>query len=234
MKVLLTLLDANLQLHKHAAKALAKAVEERRFLMRPTYLLNEHLFFQAYLALREVEVRELRLLHETALLEERLKREGQARLLEQQLEKTLKAQEAGNGKDGGIVSKKDLKKQEKVVNKDRKQMLECAEAITDIYLKQHEALIQAANLFKGLDPSLVLVQPRADRKFLKVYARVGGKEHSLRKLVVEEVQRTKPLNLARGLETHRRKMRHHMTALSHARRQFTALIHAHIPMIGVL
>ncbi len=234
MKVLVTLLDANLKLHRHAAKALAKAVEEQRFLMRPTYLLNEHLFFQAYLALREVEVRELRLLHETALLEERLKREAQARILEQKLEKTLKAQAAGDGKNGGIVTKKDLKRQEKVVNKDRKQMVECAEAIIAIYLKQHEALIQAATLFKGLDHSLVLVQPRADRKFLKAYTRAGGKEHSLLKLVVEEVQFAQPLDLAKGLEAHRRKMRHHMTALSHARRQFTTLIHAHIPIVGVL
>jgi hypothetical protein len=43
-----------------------------------------------------------------------------------------------------------------------------------------------------------------------------------------------PLDLADALEAHRSKMRHHMTKLSHARRQFTAFIHQHLPMIGAL
>jgi hypothetical protein len=234
MRVLLTLLDANLKLHKHAGRALEKAVAEQRFAMRHNYLLDEHAFFQAYIALREVEVRELRLLHETALLSQLLLREEAARETEKKLEKTFKAQEEGNGKQAVIVSKKDLKKQEKTVNKDRKLVHRNAEAIVEIFLAQHEAIVRADRLFRVLDSRFVLLHPRADRKILKTYARVGDSAHKLRKQVVEEVLLARPLDLAHALETHRRKMRHHMTKLSQARRHFTTFIHQRLPMIGAL
>jgi hypothetical protein len=234
MTALLTLLDANLTLHKRAARALEKAVEQQRFLLRPDYVVNEHLFFQAYIALREVEVQELRLLHETALLSQLLKREEAARKKEEKLEKTFKAQEEGDGEQAAIVSKKDLKKQEKMVNKDRKLIREGAGRIVEVFLAQHEAMLNASRLFKGIDPAFVLVYPRADRKILKVYARAGGSRHRLHKQISEEVQLARPLHLARHLEKHRSKMRHHMTNLSHARRDFTAFIHRHLPMIGAL
>ncbi len=234
MRVLLSLLDANLKLHKHAARALDKAVEQQRFLLRNQYLLDERAFFQAYIALREVEVRELRLLHETALLSQSLEREEAARRIERKLEKTFKAQEEGNGKQAVIISKEELKKQEKIVTKDHKRVHHNAGEIVDSFLAQHEALIQATQRFKALDPAFVLLHPRADRKILSIYARVGGSHHKLRQRVMEEVQQAKPLDLADALEAHRSKMRHHMTRLSNARRHFTAFIHQHLPMIGAL
>lgn len=234
MRVLLSLLDANLKLHRHAARVLEKAVTHQRFTMNNRYLLDEHRFFQAYLALREVEVRELRLLRETAVLAQVLKREETARETERNLEKTFKAQEEGNGKRAIIISKKELKKQEKTVKKDHSQVHKNAEEIVGIFLAQHEALVRASTLFKPLDPRFVLLHPRADRKILKIYAHAGDSEHKLRRLVVEEVVNAQPLELADALEAHRSKMRHHMTKLSHARRQFTAFIHQHLPMIGAL
>ena len=234
MKLLLSLLDANITLHQHAARALAKAVEHRRLLMREKYLLDEPVYFHTYIALREVEVRELRLLHETALFAQLLKREEQARELEQKLEKTFKAQEEGNGKDGAIVSKKELRRQEKTATKDRKEVRETTERFAEIFLAEHEALAQAAQQFKVLDPALDLLHRRADRKILKLYARAGGSAHHLRKAITEEVQLARPLDLADDLESRRSKMRQHITALSHARRRFAALIHQHLPLVGAL
>lgn len=234
MRVLLSLLDANLKLYQHATRVLEKAVTHQQFLMNSQYLLDKHRFFQAYLALREVEVRELRLVHETALLTQVLKREEAARETERKLEKTFKAQEEGDGKQAVIISKKALKKQEKTVKKDHSKVHKNAEEIVGIFLAQHEALVRASALFKSLDPRFVLLHPRADRKILKIYARAGDSEHKLRRLVVEEVMNAQPLDLADALEAHRRKRRHHMTKLSHARRQLTAFIHQHLPMIGPL
>jgi hypothetical protein len=234
MRVLLSLLRANLKLHKHAARALEKAVERQRFLLRHDYLLDEHAFFQAYIALREVEVCELRLLHETALLSQLLVREEAARQIERKLEKTFKAQEEGDGKRAVIVSKKELKKQEKLVNKDHRLVHKNAAEIVDIFLAQHEALVRAGRLFQQLNPRFVLVHPRTDRKILKTYVRVGDSAHHLRKVVMEEVQRAHPLDLAAALEWRRSKMRNYSTRLSQARRQFTAFIHQRLPMIGAL
>lgn len=234
MKLLLSLLDANITLHQHAARALAKAVEHRRLLMREKYLLDEPVYFHTYIALREVEIRELRLLRETALLSQLLKREKKARELEQKLEMTFQAQETGNGKDGAIVSKKELRQQEKTVNKDRKEVRGNAEQIAEIFLAEHEALVQASQQFRALDPALVLLHPRADRKILKLYARAGGSAPHLRKAISEEVQLARPLDLADDLESRRRKMRQHITALSQARRRFAALIHEHLPLVGAL
>lgn len=234
MRVLLSLLNANLKLHAHAARVLDKAVDRQRFVLRQNYIVDEHAFFQAYLALREVEVRELRLLHETALLSQLLVREEAARRLEHKLEQTYKAQEEGDGKKAVVVSKKELKKQEKTVNKDRKLVHKNAEAIVEIFLEQHEAIVRASALFRALDPKFVLLHRRADRKILKTYARAGDSAHKLHKLVLEEVMNARPLALAHALEAHRSKMRHHMTRLSKARRHFTAFIHHHFPMIGAL
>ncbi len=235
MHTLLSLLDANLKQHKHAARALEKAVSKQRFLIRRDYLIDEQAFFQAYIALREVEVRELHLLHETALLSQLLEREYIARKIEKKMEKTFKAQEEGNGKQSVIISKEELKKQEKIVNKDHRRVRHNAGEIVDIFLDQHEALVQAAERFKALDPKFALLHRRAERKILKIYTRAGGSEHKLRQRVIEEVeQEDRPLDLADALEAHRSRMRHHTTKLSNARRYFTAFIHQHFPMVGAL
>jgi hypothetical protein len=234
MRVLLSLLKANLKLHAHAARVLDKAVDRQRFVLRHDYIVDEHAFFRAYLALREVEVRELRLLHETALLAQLLVREEAARKLEKKLEQTYKAQEEGDGKKAVIVSKKELRKQEKTVNKDRRLVHKNGEEIVEIFLAQHEAIVRASALFRALDPKFVLLHRRADRKILKTYARAGDSAHKLRKLVLEEIESARPLALAHALEAHRSKMRHHMTRLSRARRHFTACIHQQLPMIGAL
>jgi hypothetical protein len=234
MRVLLSLLNANLKLHAHAARVLDKAVDRQRFVLRHDYIIDEHALFRAYLALREVEVRELRLLHETARLSQLLVREETARRLEYKLEQTYKAQEEGDGKKAVVVSKKELKKQEKTVNKDRELVHTHAEIIVELFLAQHESLVRAGALFRALDPKFVLLHRRADRKILKTYARVGDSAHKLRKLVLAEVENAQPMELAHALETHRSKMRHHMTRLSRARRHFTAFIHQHLPMIGAL
>jgi hypothetical protein len=234
MKLLLSLLDANLKLHHHAARALEKAVKQRRLLLREDYLHSEHIYFQVYIALREVEIRELHLLHETALLSQMLKREEAARKLEQKLEKTFQAQQQGNGKDGAIISKKDLRKQERIIEKDHKEIRENAGRIVGIFLAEHEALVHAAQQFKALDPTLALLHPRADRKILKLYARAGGSSHHLHKTISEEVLLARPLDLADDLEARRSKMRHYMTALSQTRRHFATLIQEQLPLVGAL
>src|ERR1051326_1458713 len=110
MSILVSLLDANLKLHAHAASALEKALRQQA-LMPHKRTFDEEAYFQAYLALRDVEEQELRLLSETAKLAQLLRREERARTSEQKLKQTLRAQETGNGKQAAILSQEDVQKQ---------------------------------------------------------------------------------------------------------------------------
>jgi hypothetical protein len=192
------------------------------------------LFFQTYLALREVEVRALRLLHEVAVLKQMLEHEQKAREREKQLERQFKEQERGNGKATVIISKDDLRAQEKLVNKHRKRAQEATAELVELFLAQHQRLVQAGQAFKTLDQKFALVDPHTDRKILKLYGRVGGKKALMLKHLQDEVDGAKPLALAKRLEHTRKKLRQQVTALSAARRQFAAFIQQHIPIAGAL
>src|SRR5262249_13998759 len=96
MAALLTFLTINTSLIQRAARVLEQASKEQPFqqpLSKLDYIHSEPLFFHTYLALREVEVRGLRLLHEVAVLSQMLQHEQRARDYEKELEKQLKAQE---------------------------------------------------------------------------------------------------------------------------------------------
>jgi|ERR1051326_2601838 hypothetical protein len=234
MRVLLSLLDANLALHQHAASALDKALERHQLLPGQQTPINEQAFFNAYNALRDVETEELRLLHETALLAQLLRREESARQTEHELDQTFRAQEVGNGKKAVIVSKDALIKQEKTVAKDHRQVYQHAEQMVDIFLAQYEALVRADRLFRALDPRLVLLQSHAEAAILKIFVLAEDSPQKLRDLVKTEVERNQPRDLAAGLAAHRSKMRQHLTKLSEARRHFAAFIQQRLPMIGTL
>ncbi len=234
MSLLDDLLDANNALLKHAAKEARHALKTGQFLAQPDYLLKDHLFFKTYLTLREVEIRGLRLLHEITVLAQLLQREEAAREMEQQMERALKAQEQGNGKKTVILNKKDLKKQDKVVTRDRKLVQESIEDVVKFFLAQHESLVQTAQLFQQLDPGLKLLPGRADRSILKLYARAGGSQASLLKRVREEIMAAHPLDVADDLQEDRGPLRHYLTELSDARREFSGFLHAHFPMVGAL
>ena len=234
MAVLLTLLDANNKLVKHAARELNHAMKAGHFFARPDYLIHEQRFFQSYFALREVEIRGLRLLHEMTLLGQLLRREEAARQQEEQLEKNFRAQEQGNGKKAVILSPKDLKKQEQAVIKDRKLVQESIRRIVEYFLAQHEILVRTDRLFHDLNAKVALLHPRTDRVILKAYGRAGDSKARLLKQVREEVEAAQPLELAHALFDCRGVLRHHLTALSDARREFAGLLQKHLPMMGTL
>lgn len=234
MAVLPALLAHNNTLLKHAARELEHAVKGGRFLARPDYLLHEHLFFRAYLSLREAEIRGLRLLHEVTVLAQLLQKEEEARETEQQMEKNYKAQEQGNGKKTVIVSRKQLKRQEKVVTKDRKFAQESLDNTVTLFLKQHEILVQTAQLFRTLAPGFKLLHPRTDRKILKLYAQVEASKAGLHKHIREEMALAQPLDYADHLLEQRVGLRHELSELSNARREFARLLHQHFPMVGAL
>lgn len=234
MAALPALLEQNNALLKHAARELEHAVKEGRFIIRPDYLLDEHLFFKAYLSLREVEIRGLRLLHEITVLAQLLQKEEEARKTEQQMEKNYKAQEKGNGKQTVIINRKQLKKQEKVVTKDRKLVHESLDDTVTFFLAQHEIMVQTAQLFRGLAPGFKLLHPRTDRKILKIYARAEGSQAGLHEHIREEVALAQPLDYADDLLAQRAALRHELTGLSNARREFAGLLHKHFPMVGAL
>ncbi|HEU5198311.1 MAG TPA: hypothetical protein VFU32_01670 [Ktedonobacterales bacterium] len=234
MAILPALLEQNNALLKHAARELEHAVKGGRFLFRPDYLLDEHLFFKTYLSLREVEIRGLRLLHEVTILAQLLQKEEEARQTEQEMEKNYKAQEKGDGKQTIIISRKQLKKQEKVVTKDRKLVQESLDDTITFFLAQHEILVQTAQQFRGLAPGFKLLHPRTDRKILKIYARAEASKAGLHKHIREEVALAEPLNYADHLLVQRSKLRGHLTELSNARREFAGLLHKHFPMVGAL
>ena len=234
MTVLPALLEHNNDLLKHAAREVKHGVKEGHFFVRPDYMLNEHLFFKAYLSLREVEIRGLRLLHEVTVLAQLLQKEEEARQTEQQMEKNYKAQEQGNGKKTVIISRKQLKKQEKVVTKDRKFVQESLDDTVTLFLKQHEIIVQTAQLFRGLAPGFKLLHPRTDRKILKIYARAEASKDGLHKHIREEIALAQPLDYADALLAQRRDLRHELTELSNARREFAGLLHKHFPMVGAL
>ena len=234
MAVFPSLLEQNNALLKHAARELEHAIKSGRFLFRPDYLLDEHLFFKTYLSLREVEIRGLRLLHEVTVLAQLLQKEEEARQTEQQMEKNYKAQEKGDGKRTVIISRKELKKQEKVVTKDRKLVQEHLDDTVTCFLAQHEILVHTAQQFRGLAPGFKLLHPRTDRKILKIYARTGGSQAGLHKHIREEVALAEPLDYADHLLTQRSRLRHQLTELSNARREFAGLLHKHFPMVGAL
>lgn len=234
MDLLPHLLGKNNKLLKHATKTLSRAVEHGDFLAYPDYRLHEQLFFQTYLALREVEIRGLHLLHEMTVLAQMLQREEAARKTEEKLEKTFREQERGNGKKAVIISPQDLKKQEKMLKKDRKLVQESIEHTVEAFLQQHESLVQTARLLQKISPTLVLLHPRTDRKILKAYARAGGKPASLLQQVRADVGHAQPLDLAERLLDQRSTMRRRLTELSNARRQFAGFIHHHLPMIAAV
>jgi hypothetical protein len=234
MAILPALLERNNALLKHAARELEHAVKEGRFLFRPDYLLDEHLFFKTYLSLREVEIRGLRLLHEVTVLAQLLQKEEEARETEQQMEKNYKAQEKGDGKRTVIISHKQLRKQEKVVTKDRKLVQEHLDDTVTYFLAQHEILVLTAQQFRGLAPGFKLLHPRTDRKILKIYARAEGSKAGLHKHIREEVALAEPFDYADHLLAQRSRLRHHLTELSNARREFAGLLHKHFPMVGAL
>lgn len=234
MAVLPALLEHNNALLKHAAREVRHGVKEGRFFVRPDYMLNEHLFFKSYLSLREVEIRGLHLLHEVTVLAQLLQKEEEARQTEQQMEKNFKAQEQGNGKKTVIISRKQLKKQEKVVTKDRKFVQESLDDTVTLFLKQHEIMVQTAQLFRGLAPGFKLLHPRTDRKILKIYARAEASKAGLHKHIREEMLLAQPLDYADTLLAQRRDLRHELTELSNARREFAGLLHKHFPMVGAL
>ncbi len=233
MSILVSLLDANLKLHAHAASALEKALRQQA-LTPYKRAFDEQAYLQAYLALRDVEAQELRLLSETAKLAQLLRREENARRTEQKLDETLHAQDTGNGKKAAILSQEALLKQTEAVKKDHRLVYKNAEEIVGIFLAQHEAFARADWLFKALDPNLALLHRRAEDAILKTYARAGDSAQKLRELVREEVEQGHPLELAAALEAHRRKMRQHLTRLTEARRHFAAFLQQRLPMIGAL
>ncbi len=234
MAILPALLEHNNALLKHAARKLEHAVKEGRFLFRTDYLLDEHQFFKTYLSLREVEIRGLRLLHEVTVLAQLLQKEEEARDTEQQMEKTYKAQEKGDGKKTVIISRKELKKQEKVVTKDRKLAQASLDDTVSCFLAQHESLVHTAQQFQGLAPGFKLLHPRIDRKILNIYARAEGSQAGLHKHIREEMALAEPLDYADHLLAQRGKLRHELTRLSNARREFAGLLHKHFPMVGAL
>lgn len=234
MYILLSLLDAHLALHEHAASTLEKALKRQQFVMGQQHLFDEQAFLPAYHALRDVEAQGLRLLRETALLAQSLRREEAARQTEQQLGETFQTQAAGNGKKAAIISKDALEKQEKTVAKDHHRVYQQAEQLVDILLAQHEAIVRADRLFRTLDPRFVLLESRADAAILKVYALAEDSAQKLRELVRAEIEQGRPRKLAAALAETRGKMRQGLTRLSEARRQFAAFIQQRLPMIGAL
>jgi hypothetical protein len=234
MGVFLSLLDANLTLQAHAARALEKAIDRQRFLGQQKHVPDEEAFFQAYNALRDVEARELRLLHETALLAQLLKREEAAREAEQKLDQTFRAQETGNGKKAAIIGAASLQKQESAVAKDHRLVYRHVEELVNIFLAHHEALVRADRLFKALDPRLALLHPGADGVMLKLFARAEDSAQHLRELAVREVEQGQPRALAAALRAPRSKMRQRLTRLSDARRHFAAFLSQRVPMVGAL
>ena len=234
MTVLPALLAHNNTLLKHAARELEHAVKSGRFLFRPDHLLDERLFFNAYLSLREAEIRGLRLLHEVTVLAQLLEKEEEAREIEQEMEKNYKAQEKGDGKQTVIISRKELKKQEKTVTKDRKLVQESLDDTVTLFLKQHEILVQTAQQFQSLAPGFKLLHPRTDRKILKIYAGAEASKAGLHKHIREEVALAQPLDYADHLRAQRSGLRHELTELSNARREFAGLLHKHFPMVGAL
>jgi hypothetical protein len=232
MSLLLSLLDANLALHHHAANALEKALARQQFPTRPP--VDDEAYHQAYLSLREVEAQGLRLLHETALLAQVLKREEAARQSERKLSRTLQAQEKGNGKQTAILSKDELIQEEKTIAKGHQLVYQNAEEIVTICLAQHEAFARANRLFRALNHNVVLLHPRAEAAILKTYARADDSDERLRALVKAEIEQGHPLALAADLKTRRRAMRERLTALSEARRKFAAFLQQRLPMVGAL
>jgi hypothetical protein len=215
---------------------LARANKERRFeqlFAKLDYTRSEPLFFQVYLALREVEVRGLRLLGEVAILKQMLEHEQLARDQAKELGRMFQEQERGNGKRTVIIDPDDLQEQEKLVNKHRKRAQEATVQLAEIFLAQHRTLILAGTSFKALDASFVLVDPTTDKRILKLYGQIGGTEALLLKRLQDEVDGAKPLALARDLEGARRHLRQQLTALSTARRHFAAFIQQYIPVAGV-
>jgi hypothetical protein len=234
---LLTFLDYNSDLIHQTAQVLERASKERRFeqlFAQLDYAHSEPLFFQTYLAVREVEVRGLRLLREVAVLKEMLEHEQQARDKENQLARQFREQERGNGKATVILDPDDLKEQEKLVNKDRKRAQEATVELVELFLAQHQTLIQAGQTFKALDATFVLVNPDTEKKIRQLYGRVGGTKTQMLKHAQDEVDAAKPLALAKDLEHIRKHLRQQLTALSAARRQFAAFIQLHIPVAGAL
>jgi hypothetical protein len=237
LATLITFLKYNTHLIHQTTKALERANKKKRFeqlFTKLDYAQSEPLFLQTYLALREVEVRGLRLLHEVAVLKLMLEHEQKARERERQLERQYKEQERGNGKETVIISKDDLKDQEKLVNKDRKRAQEATFELVELFLAQHQTLVQAGRAFKILDRKFELVDPGTDRKILRLYGRLGGTKTLLLKHTQEDVDGPKPLALAKRLEHTRKNLRQQLTALSTARRQFACVIQQHIPIIGAL
>ncbi len=224
--ILLSLLDANLKLHQHAARALEKAAERRHG------AFDEQAFMQAYLALRDVEVRELALLHQTALLAQALKRDEVARRTERELAQTFQAQETGNGKKAVILTPEAVQQQTRTVAKDHRTVSRHAEEWVNIFLAQHEALVRADALFRACDRALILLDAHENDAVLKTYALAGDNAQRLREMAMEEIERARPRALAAALEAHRSKMRQHLTRLSNARRHFAAFIYQHMPLIG--
>jgi hypothetical protein len=231
MRVLLSLLDANLKLHQHVARVLEKAVERRHGALGTRSAFDEQAFTQAYLALREVEVRELALMHQTTLLAQSLKRDEIARRTEHKLTQTFQAQETGNGKKAVIIAPQALQQQTRTVMKDHRTAHKHTEEWLSIFLAQHEALVRADALFKALDRALVLLDPHENDAVLKTYALAGDSAQRLREWALEEIERERPRALAAALEAHRGKMRQHMTRLSNARRQFATFIYQHVPLV---
>jgi hypothetical protein len=230
MHVLLSLLDANLKLQQHAARALEKAVERRHGALGTASAFDEQAFTQAYLALREAEVRELALLHQTALLAQSLKREEGARRTERALSQTFQAQENGNGKKAIILSPEEVQQQTRTVTKGHQVAHKHAEEWVSIFLAQHEALVRADALFKALDRALILLDAHENSAVLKTYTLAGDSAQRLRDLAREEIERERPRALAHALVSRRGKMRQHMTRLSNARRQFAAFFYQHTPL----
>lgn len=232
MRVLLSLLDANLKLHHHAARALEKAVERRRGALGTPHAFDEQAFTQAYLALRDVEVRELALLHQTAVLAQSLKREEVARRTERELAQTFQAQETGNGKKAVILAPEAVQQQTRTATNDHRTVHKHAEDWVSIFLAQHDALGQADALFSALDRALILLAQHENTAVLKTYALAGDSSQRLHALALEEIEQERPRVLAAALESRRGKMRRHLTRLSKARRQFAAFFYQHVPLVG--
>ena len=118
--------------------------------------------------------------------------------------------------------------------KDRKLVQEHLDDTVTYFLAQHEILVLTAQQFRGLAPGFKLLHPRTDRKILKIYARTGGSQAGLHKHIREEVALAEPLDYADHLLTQRSRLRHELTELSNARREFAGLLHKHFPMVGAL
>ncbi len=202
MRIIVSLLDANVKVYEHAASVLENAAERRQALVGTRRDFDEQAFTQAYLTLREAEVGELALLSQTALLAQSLQRKAAA-----------------------VKKKTDMAKVQQHIRKQ-------AEEWVSLFLAQYETLEQAETLLKAMDRGLLLLTAHERDSVRKTMGLAGYSPERLREMALAETERERPRALAHALETRRSKLRQHMTRFSAARRQFAARSYQSIPLAG--